>query len=479
MLRQASRDRGLLDAWVIPLPDWSDAGLPGLRGGGWEMPLVRYLDGHPRGGAGRGGHGAPDGAVQIEFTWQSSAQGHHGHRPPKGAAPWQVAQQDSRFEAAGDPDFAYHVGGRLGGIRDIDVGCDAGEVIQINAVWQSASGGAGGKGSAPAVPQTVAQENWLRVAGEANFFLHVEGNVGSVRDIDVGLVAGSVIQANLEGQCATAGGAGGKKAGGSGGAPDIEQAAAQANWLEATGQVDFFLHVEGNVGSVRDIDVGLVAGSVVQANAAWQAASSPAGKGGAVRSIDQVALQENRLQASGDIDFTLVVEGNVGAIHDIEVGLVAGEILEVNAAAQQASNAGGKNAGAAAPQTIEQVALQQDLILALGDVNVTLVIEGAFRESIHDITLGLVAAEIVQANLSRQQGSNGGGGDGAQTIVQHITQTNLVNGSNGLDVTVTIDAGFAGPAAGIEIGLVVGEILQANNSVQVAINAGDGWCLIA
>ena len=147
------------------------------------------------------------------------------------------------------------------------------------------------------------------------------------------------------------------------------------------------------------------------------------------------------------------------------MGLVAGEILEVNAAAQQASNAGGKNAGAAAPQTIEQVALQQDLILALGDVNVTLVIEGAFRESIHDITLGLVAAEIVQANLSRQQGSNGGGGGGAQTIVQHITQTNLVNGSNGLDVTVTIDAGFAGPAAGIEIGLVVGEILQANNSV--------------
>ena len=117
MLRQASRDRGLLDAWVIPLPDWSDAGLPGLRGGGWEMPLVRYLDGHPRGGVGRGGHGAPDGAVQIEFTWQSSAQGHHGHRPPKGAAPWQVAQQDGRFEAAGDPDFAYHVGGRLGGIR--------------------------------------------------------------------------------------------------------------------------------------------------------------------------------------------------------------------------------------------------------------------------------------------------------------------------------------------------------------------------
>jgi hypothetical protein len=472
MLRQASRDRGFLDGWVIPLPDWSEAKLPGLRGTGWEMPLIRYLDDHPRVGGGRGG---PDGAAQFEFTWQSSAQG-HGSKPPKGTAPSQVAEQDSRFEASGHPDFAYQVGGRLGGIRDIDIGRDAGEVVQINALWQSASGAAGGKGGVLAVPQTAEQDNWLRAAGDANFFLHVEGNAGSIRGIDVGLIAGHVVQANLAGQWATATGAAGKKTGG--GAPDIEQVVAQANWLEATGEVDSTLHIEGNVGSIRDIDVGLVAGSIVQANAAWQAASSPAGKGAAINSIDQIVQQENRLQASGDIDFTLVVEGNVGAIYDIEVGLVAGEILEVNAAAQRALNAGGKGAGAA-PQTIEQIALQQDLILALGEVDVTLVVEGAFHESIHDITFGLVAAEIVQANLAQQQGTNVGGGGVAQSIVQFITQSNVIDtGGGGLDVTVTIGAGFTGPIAGIEIGLVVGEITQTNDAVQIAINAGDGWCLL-
>jgi hypothetical protein len=365
-----------------------------------------------------------------------------------------------------------------------DSGHAADRVVPTDLAWHAAASGHAEGGRSPAgtlTDQVLLHGNWLQATGDANFFLHVEKNLGSVSDIDVGLIAGGVTEANAASQSASSSSGATAGGGAAAGGQEIEQTAVQENWLEVIGQVDFFLHVEGNLGSIRDIDVGLVAGDVTQANAARQSASSAAWDDAAAapRTIDQLALQENRLQASGDIDFSLVVKGDVGAIYGIDVGLVAGDVTQVNAAAQAASNAPGQ--ASAASQTIEQTAQQRNLLQALGEVDVTLVVEGGFHESIHDVAIGLVSADVVQANLALQEAANNGGGtpSAARSIEQHITQNNTVGVNGGTQITITIDSGYADPIADLEIGLVVGSILQANSSVQAAINLGGAWSLLA
>ena len=383
----------------------------------------------------------------------------------------QLATQHNRLEAAGDASFSLEVGGALrGSIRDIDIGHVAGEVIQVNFADQSAHNHSAAGAAGQILDQLAAQQNWLEAFGHASFSLEVEGNLGTVRDIDIGLIAGHIIQANFADQW-------GQNQSGIGTAGQvIDQAALQHNWLEASGGVSFSLEVEGNLGSVHGIDVGLIAGDITQSNILDQWASNGTGKGAAEQTVDQVALQHNWVGAAGYLNFSLVVEGSADAIYGIDVGLITGGITQTNILDQWAVNAIGKGV---AEQTIDQVALQDNWLQATGGIDVTLVIEGAFHQAIHDIRIGLTSGDILQSNSSLQQGANSASGmfPTQQTIEQFITQANIVDPDGHEHIVITVDDDYSGIISDLEIGLV-SQVNQVNSATQVAINAGGGWHML-
>jgi hypothetical protein len=197
---------------------------------------------------------------------------------------------------------------------------------------------------------------------------------------------------------------------------EISQTIVQGNSVDVTGEVDASIVVKGSLdGKIRDIEVGLITGDVVQSDSAVQAASNSSGKGKprAEQAIDQAILQGNQVSAAGEVDLTIVVEGNLkGDIRDIEVGLITGDVVQSNSAAQLASNSTSGKGRSRAEQEIDQAIVQGNLLEVYGDVDVTIVVEGDFHGKIRDIEIGLITADVTQSNAGLQVASNDAGGKG-------------------------------------------------------------------
>ena len=137
---------------------------------------------------------------------------------------------------------------------------------------------------------------------------------GKIRDVEVGLITGDVTQTASSGQ-----GASNVVIGGTGASETKAQSASQANTVFVGADADLGIKVDGRMqGQIRDVEVGLITGDVTQTNVAAQAAGNLS-VGGDVGSqtVGQAVQQGNFLAAVGDIDITLVFEGDFkGQVRD-------------------------------------------------------------------------------------------------------------------------------------------------------------------
>lgn len=352
-----------------------------------------------------------------------------------------------------------------------EVGTVTSDVLQANFVKQWASNTAlTGGGRWQINTQSASQNNALIAEGDASYELTVRGKFkGCISDIDVGLITGDVVQLNASAQWAgnlAKRGAAGSQANG--------QAVEQTNVVVAQGNVDLDIVVCGAfTGRIRDVDVGLITGDVFQANFAAQAAGNllAGSGGGGSQATSQAAEQGNFLAAVGDLDVNMVFNGNFrGTIEDLDIGFITGDVVQFNASGQAASNVA--RSGGAASQAVGQGSQQANYLVAVGDVEITLLFEGDFCADFRDVSIGLATGDISQTNTAIQVGMNlsKGGQAVEQSIAQFITQTNTIDADGELDIVLRFDPNYRGKFNNIDISLVVDNILQGNEAAQFASN---------
>lgn len=229
-------------------------------------------------------------------------------------------------------------------------------------------------------------------------------------------------------------------------------------------------------GKIRDVEVGQITGNVTQTNTADQNAANASINGGGAQTNSQVALQTNTVTATGEADLDITVSGTFkGEIRDVEVGLITGDITQSNIAKQAAGNlsiGGGGGGTQANLQVVEQV----NAVSAIGSVEVDMVFSGAFQGKVRDLEVGLITADVTQANYAGQGAGNVavGGGGGAQSIAQGAGQANLLAVAYDLDITLVFEGDFKGQVRDITIGVVTGDVSQTNTAVQVGMNISAG-----
>lgn len=229
-------------------------------------------------------------------------------------------------------------------------------------------------------------------------------------------------------------------------------------------------------GKTRDVEVGQITGNVTQTNSADQNAANISIGGGGSQTNGQLAFQTNTLTATGDADLDILISGTFkGEIRDVEVGLITGDVTQTNVAKQAAGNlsVGGGSAGT---QTNLQVLEQINSVSAIGSVEVDMVFSGAFQGKVRDLEVGLITADIMQANHAVQGAANValGGSGGTQTNMQAAGQANVLAVVGDLDITLVFEGDFKGQVRDITIGVVTGDISQTNTAVQVGLNISAG-----
>jgi hypothetical protein len=298
---------------------------------------------------------------------------------------------------------------------------------------------------------------------------------GKIRDVEVGLITGKVTQANSSVQLAANISAGGD------GSQENDQSASQTNQIVTEGDANFGIVVNGQFeGQIRDIEVGLITGDVTQTNTAFQAAANvSAGYGsGSSQANDQSVVQTNLIEAIGNIDVNMVINGEFkGKIRDVEIGLITADVTQINDATQLAANisAGG---GGGSSQANDQSVSQTNHLAVIGDIDITIVFDGDFKGQFRDVRIGVATGDISQSNTAIQVGLNVSGGRGdLQSNSQLITQTNTVDPDGDLHVTLVVDADHKGDFRDIDITLTVDNILQSNDAGQIAVNGAlhDVW----
>ncbi len=307
-------------------------------------------------------------------------------------------------------------------------------------------------------------------ATQAGSGVAITGTIdGKVRDVEVGLITGDVTQTNSSDQGAS------NVSIGSGGSQATGQGASQSNAVIAEGNAALDITVKGTFkGQIRDVEVGLITGDVTQTNVSKQAAGNlSVGSGGGSQTIGQDVLQENVVVAIGDVEVSMVFSGAFqGKVRDLEVGLITADVTQTNTSFQGAGNVsvGGGSGGS---QTIGQAAGQGNYVVAVGDVDITLVFEGDFKGQVRDISIGVVTGDVSQTNTSVQVGMNISAGrhSGPQSIEQFITQTNVIDASGDVEVIIRFDPYYKGDYRDIELSLLIDNVLQSNTSAQFASNA--------
>lgn len=302
-------------------------------------------------------------------------------------------------------DGAVAVTGIIDGkIRDVEIGLITGAVTQTNSSVQNAANTSVGSGASQTNGQFASQTNTLVATGKADLDITVSGSFkGEIRDVEIGLITGDVTQTNVAWQAA------GNFAAGSGGAGTQAnlQVVEQVNSLSAIGSVEVDMVFSGAFqGKVRDLEVGLITADVTQANHAGQGAANIAlGGGGGTQTNVQAAGQANVLAVVGDLDITLVFEGDFkGQVRDITIGVVTGDVSQTNTAVQVGLNiSAGRHSGG---QSIEQFITQTNTVGADGSVDVQIRFDPNYKGDYRDIELSLVIDNVLQSNTAIQSASN-------------------------------------------------------------------------
>lgn len=292
---------------------------------------------------------------------------------------------------------------------------------------------------------------------------------GKIRDVEVGLITGDVVQTNSSTQSANNTSIGG------GGSQTNGQSASQTNTVAADGEADLDIAIKGKFkGEIRDVEIGLITGDVFQANVAEQVTGNLSIGNGAVGAQTnlQIVEQANYLLAMGSVEVDMVFSGSFqGKVRDLEVGLITADVTQTNYAGQGAANIaiGGGGGGT---QTNVQGAGQANVLAVVGDVDITLVFEGDFKGQVRDVTIGVVTGDVSQTNTAIQVGMNISAGrhSGSQAIEQFITQTNTVDANGNVGVVIKFDPGYKGDYRDIELSLMIDNVFQSNAAVQIASN---------
>lgn len=379
----------------------------------------------------------------------------------RGAAPTSVEQISAQLNglAAEGEVGAIIYGHRafIGSISGIEVGLVTGELDQENRAMARAQL----RGSGPSeVEQAGMQANLLDVQGSVWVTMEVHRIfAGAVQRIEVGLLSADVQQTGLLSQRVSSVSV----------AAEAEQAVQQGNLLEVWGQLNFFLDVRSSfTGRIRDVEIGLVTGEIVQRNEARQeaiftgraAADAPA-------SAEQSTSQLNLISASGGLDAMIRVEGHFkGIIEDVEIGLITADITQTNLAGQQLRAAIGAGGDASALQSIQQ----WNSVEVHGDLSVSLVIDGNFTGRIQNLEIGLLTGNVDQVHLAGQIASFTGAAPAVQTAQQenhfHLDLLDDVN------INIVFDGPFSGVLENLSIGLIFAEVEQGNFSLQQTTSTG-------
>jgi hypothetical protein len=285
---------------------------------------------------------------------------------------------------------------------------------------------------------------------------------GSIRDVEVGLVTGEIVQVN--GVASTSANLA------VGTADSVTQHTAsnvlQVNNLSLSGDASLDFDIRQDFrGQIRDIEVSLVTGDIIQINFADQHALNAAlgTSGETTQSIWQGALQANVIEIAGSVALDIVTLCDFhGQMRNIEVGLITGDIVQSNDLLQWASNLAFETVGGTA-QTISQLALQENIVQVIGGVRVSIVFEGDFKGQFRDVTVGILAADVLQANESLAVGVNLAAlndGKTTQDIAAVSSQMFWVDVEGALNVEIRIADGVKGSVRGLQIDVVVDNVLH-------------------
>lgn len=247
----------------------------------------------------------------------------------------------------------------------------------------------------------------------------------------------------------------------------------------ATTTADYDLDVTGSFhGKIRDVDVGLVTGDVTQANVAVTASTNVAvASGDTTQATSAEALQLNGVLVSGDASLDIDINGTFkGQIRDIDVGLITGDVVQLNGSAQASTNASVGNSGPTT-QAVSQAALQANVVEVSGTVDVSIVANGDFKGQIRNVEVGVVTGDVHQSNLASQTADNlafSFAGTSSQSIQQVTLQENLLQAIGDVHVSIVFEGDFKGQFRDVTIGVVTADVIQSNSSVAVGVNLVDG-----
>lgn len=284
-----------------------------------------------------------------------------------------------------------------GKIRDVDVGLVTGKVTQTNKAAATAINAAIGNtgNTSQTAASDLLQVNELSIAGDASLGFTVNGSFkGQIRDIEVGLVTGNITQRNVAEQIAF------NAAVGNHGATDQSavQAALQANIIDIAGTVDVSFVTNGKFhGQIRDVEVGLITGDIVQTNYLSQIAANLAfaSVGSTTQKVQQETLQANVLRSIADVNVTVVFEGDFkGKFRDVSIGVITADVLQSNSSVAVGLNIASANDGRT-DQSISQFASQRSWIDASGDLNVELRIDDGFKGQIRDLDIQVIVDNVL------------------------------------------------------------------------------------
>jgi hypothetical protein len=277
---------------------------------------------------------------------------------------------------------------------------------------------------------------------------------GKIRDIEVGLITGDVTQANI---------ILGSKSNFS------TSSISQSSVVIVEGAVDLDFSFNGKFkGEIRDIEVGLITGNVLQINTV-KLAGAQGFKSSNKLQTESAISQENTLLMSGNLDVDVVFNGKFdGKIRDVDIGLLTGDVVQMNSTIAVGPKAGSSKDGPPGATFVSQ----SNSLSVVGDVDLKIIFDGDFKGQLSGIDIGLITGDISQTNSVIEVGLDVSGGDKNIDIFrQFVTQTNSVDGNGDVDITLRIDADYRGNFSDIKISLIVDNIFQANTTVISATDA--------
>jgi hypothetical protein len=205
--------------------------------------------------------------------------------------------------------------------------------------------------------------------------------------VEIGLITADITQLNFATQSASSNGSRTGTA--------TDQDIIQQNIVEVFADLRVQILVDGDFsGHIRDVEIGLLSGSITQVNEAIQQARP---SGPALQT--QLAAQENRfrLDLIDDVDISIVVEGGFdGMLDGLTVGLIFAEVEQGNFSFQKTTGPEMAMARAAAPDlsafTTRTHSWDEDGRL---DLDIDIIIDAENADEFSNLFVGIEVVDLL------------------------------------------------------------------------------------